>query len=172
MTPEEFLAINDKDQYQYFVAFSIDRALRKHVVELIESEDLDCITFIHPTSMCYASDITGIVGHGTIVGPFNSILIHSTIGNHCIVEAYCLVAHYVNLSDNVHLHPGVLIAGRTQIGSNSVFNLRSSTINGLTLCGDIEVGASSTVTKNLDRAGKYVGTPARYIGPVKESNNV
>jgi UDP-3-O-[3-hydroxymyristoyl] glucosamine N-acyltransferase len=63
-----------------------------------------------------------------------------------------------------------MIAGRTTVGNNSTFNFKSAVLNGLELCDNIEVGACSTITKNIDQPGSYVGTPARRIGDVKDKN--
>lgn len=170
--PEYFLTSINKDAYQYFIAFTLDQQLRKRIIEIIDSENLDCIRYVHDTVVCYEPDITKVLGRGTFISPFSTILLGSKIGNHCIVETYCLISHHSTLGNNVQLHSGVMIAGRTCIGNNSTFNFRSTVLNALTLCDGIELGAVSAITKNIEQPGKYVGSPARYIGPIKEFNNV
>ena len=170
--PENFLNLVDKNAYQYIIAFTLDQQLRKHVIEVVDRMNLDCIRYAHHTVVCNNLDISEAIGKGSFISPFSSLLIGAKIGNHCIVETYCLISHYSTLGNNVQLHSGTMIAGRTRIGNNSTFNFRSSVLNALTLCDDIELGAASTITKNIQQPGKYVGTPARYIGPIKEFNNV
>jgi acetyltransferase-like isoleucine patch superfamily enzyme len=63
-----------------------------------------------------------------------------------------------------------MIGGRTHIGNNSTLNFKAAAINALTLCDNIEIGACSSVTKNIDKPGLYVGTPARRIGDVREKD--
>lgn len=172
LEPNQFIELDNKDQFQYGIAFTLDQTLRKHVINLVDGESLDCIRYVHDTVVCYNKDIASVVGRGSFVSPFSTILFDSQIGNHCIIETYCLISHYSQLGNNVQLHSGTMIAGRTKIGNDSIFNFRSSVLNGLTLCPGIEVGAASTVTKNLDRSGRYVGTPARYIGELKEFEHV
>jgi len=172
LEPNKFVELENKQQFQYGVAFTLDQQLRKHIIDIVDSENLDCIRYAHPTVVCYNADISAVIGRGGFVSPFSTILLNAQIGDHCIVETNCLIAHYSRLGNNVHLHAGTMIAGRTQIGNDSVFNFRSSVLNGLTLCGGIEVGAVSTVTKNLDRSGRYVGTPARYVGELREFEHV
>jgi UDP-3-O-[3-hydroxymyristoyl] glucosamine N-acyltransferase len=172
MEPEQFIQFDHKDQYQYGIAFTLDQQLRKRIISIVDNADLDCIRYMHDSVVCYSSDVASVIGRGSFVSPFSSILLGSQIGNHCIVETYCLISHYAELGNNVQLHSGVMIAGRTHVGNDSVFNFKSAVLNALVLCDNIEVGAASTVTKNLDRAGKYVGTPARYIGPIKDYDNV
>jgi len=172
LEPLEFIELENKQQFQYGVAFTLDQLLRKHVISMVDGENLDCIRYVHPTVVCYSADISAVVGRGSFVSPFSTILLNGQIGDHCIVETYCLIAHYSRLGNNVHLHAGSMIAGRTQIGNDSIFNFCSKVLNALTLCDRIEVGAASTVTKNLEKPGRYVGTPARYIGELKEFEHV
>lgn len=172
LEPEEFIELDNKDQYQYGVAFTLDQQLRKRIISVVDETALDCIRYMHDSVVCYNKDIAAVIGRGSFVSPFSSILLGSQIGDHCIVETYCLISHYAKLGNNVQLHSGTMIAGRTQIGNDSVFNFKSAALNALTLCDGIEVGAASTVTKNLVQAGKYVGTPARYTGPVQDYTNV
>lgn len=170
ISPDEFLALDNKQQYQYFVAFTLDVRKRMDVIDVIESMNLDCIRYMHDTCVCYTKDPTEILGHGSFVSPFSTLLRDSHVGRHCIIETYCLLSHYSTLGDNVILHSGTLIAGKTIIGANSVFNFKSGALNGLTICGDIEVGGSSTITKSIELPGYYVGSPARRLGDRPQEN--
>jgi len=163
INPDDFLNLTNKQDYQYFVAFTLDIVQRAQVIDIIESMNLDCIKYAHETVVCY-QNIDQVLGRGSFVAPYTTILLSAQIGNHCIIETNCLVAHYSTLADNVVLHAGTLIAGRTTIGANTVFNFKSSTINAVSICGNIEVGATSTVTKDIDQSGYYLGTPARRVG--------
>lgn len=168
--PEEFLALNNKDQYQYFVAFTLDINKRIEVIDTIEQLNLDCIRYMHDSCVCYTKDINRVLGRGSFVSPFSTLLRDSQVGKHCIIETYCLVSHYCTLGNNVLLHSGTLIAGRTRIGPNSVFNFKSGALNALDICGDIEVGAASTITKSVEVPGYYVGSPARRLSDRKVFN--
>jgi carbonic anhydrase/acetyltransferase-like protein (isoleucine patch superfamily) len=172
ITPTEFLNLTDKQQYQYFVGFTLDIDLRNQIINLIEEENLDCIRYVHDTVVYYNPDINSWLGRGSFIAPYSTILLHAKIGKHCIIETYCLVAHYSELKDNIILHVGTHIAGKTTLGGNSIWNFRSAALNGLDICGNIEVGATSTVTKSLTQSGHYVGTPARRIGDRKALTHV
>ena len=125
ITPAEFIDLEDKTQYQYAVAFSLEIELRKRVIALIKELNLDCITYAHDSIYLY-DDLDKIAGKGTFIAPFSSILLGAKLGEHCIIEAYCLVSHYAELKENVILHAGTMIAGKTLIGENSMFNFKSS----------------------------------------------
>jgi UDP-3-O-[3-hydroxymyristoyl] glucosamine N-acyltransferase len=171
ISPDDFISLTNKNDYQYLVFFTLDIEKRKEIINIIKNQNLDCISFIHNSALIYkdlkntpTNEIFKIIGNGTVICPFSSILLNSKLGNHCLIEAYCLVSHYCTLGDNVILHSGTMIAGKTTIGSNSVFNFKSSALNALNICDDVEVGAISNVTKDITIPGRYIGSVARYMG--------
>lgn len=166
VSPEDFLTSRDRENYSYGVAFTLDEDLRQQVINEIEAANLDCIIYIHPTVTRYFDDAHAreFVGAGTFISPQSTMLMGSKLGKHCIVETYCLIAHYVEIGDNTQLHSGTMIAGKTTIGKNCMFNFKSTVLNALTIGDNIELGAMSCFTKDTQDPGKYVGTPARRIG--------
>lgn len=168
ISPEEFLKSNNLENCTYVVAFTLDQHLRLQVIEKLERLDLDCLIYIHDTVVTYfdlvENEIKKHIGKGTFIAPNSTMLWGSTLGDHCIIETYCLISHHVRIGNNVQLHSGAMIAGRTSISSNCVLNFKSSVLNGLCVCSDVELGAMSCITKNTDVPGKYVGSPARRIG--------
>jgi UDP-3-O-[3-hydroxymyristoyl] glucosamine N-acyltransferase len=161
ITPENFLNLEGKNNYQYFVGFSLDMNLRTHVCNEIDNLNLDCITYIHDS--CVVSKNIKI-GKGVGIFPFSSILYHTNIQDHCLIETYCLIAHHVNLGRNSIIHAGTLIAGKTTIGKNCTFGFKSSAINKINIVDNVNVGAFSNITKDITKSGRYVGTIARYVG--------
>jgi acetyltransferase-like isoleucine patch superfamily enzyme len=161
ITPEVFLDLQNKSDYQYLVTFCIDTKLRKKICTLIDDLNLDCITWIHDDAVICD---TCKIGKGVIIGQFTSALYSTEIENHCYVEPYCLVAHHVKLGRGCVVHTGTLIAGRTIIGENCTFKFKSSVIGKVTIVNDVIVGALSNVTKDITRSGRYLGSIARYIG--------
>jgi carbonic anhydrase/acetyltransferase-like protein (isoleucine patch superfamily) len=172
ITPNEFLILSNKHDYQYLVFFTLDVNLRKEIIDIIETLGLECFSGVHESAIIHSSDLRNlsseeifdIIGRGTIISPFSSVMINAKLGNHCILETYCLVSHYCTIGNNVILHSGTMIAGRTAIGNNCEFNFKSAVLNALNICDDVEVGAISTVTKDITQPGRYIGTIARYAG--------
>jgi NDP-sugar pyrophosphorylase family protein len=171
ITPDEFLTLTNKQDYQYLVFFTLDRELRKQIIDIIESQELDCFSVVHDTVIVYKDlkqlnkeEMKLVIGHGTVISPFSSVMVNATVGKHCIIETYCLVSHYCTLGNNVILHSGTMIAGRTNIGNNCELNFKSTVLNALNICDDVEVGAVSAVTKDITVSGRYIGTIARYVG--------
>jgi len=56
-----------------------------------------------------------------------------------------------------------MIAGKTNIGKNCMFNFKSGAINKIDICDNVTVGAFSNLTKSVNTAGIYVGSPARLL---------
>jgi acetyltransferase-like isoleucine patch superfamily enzyme len=171
ITPSEFLSLENKHDYQYLAMFSLNIKERLDVLNVLDSEQLDCFTYIHDSVIIYKDlknmpweEAIQVVGYNCFLAPMSSILLNSKIGNHCLIETYCLISHYSELKDNVFLHSGTMIAGRTIIGKNCMFNFKSATLNKLTICDDVEVGALSNVTKDITQPGRYIGSVARYAG--------
>ena len=166
ISPEDFIISNNKDQYSYIVAFNLDTDLRQQVITILDSFDLDCIIYIHPTVVKYFADeqAKDYVGAGSFISPYSTMLLGSKLGKHCVVETYCLISHYVEIGDNTHMHVGTMIAGKSTIGKNCMFNFKSTVLNALKVEDNVELGAMSCITKDTLLPGKYVGTPARRIG--------
>lgn len=171
ITPDDFIVLPNKEDYQYGVAFTLDEQQRKEIINLVEELNLDCFTYLHDTVVCYrdlksmsVDEIKQIIGHGSFIAPYSSILLGAKLGKHCIVETYCLISHYVTLGNNCILHSGTMIGGRSIIGDNCLFNFKSAVLNARQICNDVHVNAVSTITKDIVEPGVYVGTPARKLG--------
>jgi UDP-3-O-[3-hydroxymyristoyl] glucosamine N-acyltransferase len=95
------------------------------------------------------------------VFPFCNLGIGASIGRHCIIGTFGLIGHFSQVGDNCVIRPGVMIVGRSQMGSNCILNFKSSIINAVRVCDNIELMAFSAITKHIDRPGRYLGTPAR-----------
>jgi UDP-3-O-[3-hydroxymyristoyl] glucosamine N-acyltransferase len=161
ITPETFLNHSNKSEYQYLIAFSLDMNLRKTICDEIDNLKLDCITYIHESSLVFD---TCKIGKGVFIGAFSFGGYHSTIEDHCWVECYCMITHHVNIGRGSIIHGGSSIAGRTKIGKNCTFGFKSSAINNINITDNVTIGAFSNVTKPIHKPGRYVGSIARYIG--------
>lgn len=162
ITPETFLNLSSKSDYQYFVGFSLDMKLRKIICDEIDNLNLDCVTYIHDS--CVVFDSTTKIGKGVFIGSFSTIGYHSQIENHCWIECYSMISHHVSLGKGSIIHGGSLIAGRVTIGEYCTFNFKSSIINNVSIIDHVTIGAFSNVTKNITKPGRYVGSIARYVG--------
>jgi UDP-N-acetylbacillosamine N-acetyltransferase len=79
----------------------------------------------------------------------------------CVLGPYSMISHNSTIGQGSIVHPGVLIAGSTQIGRYCLLGIRSTVLDKLKICDDVVIGAGSLVTKNISTPGNYVGSPAR-----------
>jgi acetyltransferase-like isoleucine patch superfamily enzyme len=159
LEPNEYLALTDKQQYQYAVASWIDLNQRQVIVEDIDRRQLDLITYVDDTAI-----VDGQIAPGTFVFPFSRIGLNAKVDRHCIISSYVLIGHYSELGIGCLIRPGVIVAGKTKIGNNCLLNLRASVCNRVTICDNTTIMGFSAVTKNITVPGRYAGTPARRIG--------
>lgn len=160
ISPADFRTLENKDQYQYMITIGVDFQERKEMVDIVEENNLDCVTYVQDSSLVHE---TAKLGKGVAVFSFNLIMANAVIGNHCIIDAYCLVGHDTIVGNNCTIRPGTLIAGKTTIGNNCLFNMKAGVINKINICDDVVIGAFSNVTKTISQPGMYVGTPARLV---------
>ena len=160
MTPQEFKNLQSKDDFQYFIGFALDLKEREQTIDLLDEYDSDCVTFIHETASVHEG---AVIGKGSCVANFSTVMQGAVLGKHCFVETYCLISHNTTIGNNCMLHSGTMIAGKTNIGNNCMFNFRSGVMNKIDICDNVIVGAFSNVTKPIETPGVYVGSPARKL---------
>lgn len=158
ISPQEFKNIKAKDEFQYFIGFGLDLVERREIVDLLE--DQDCVTYVHDSALVFPNVK---IGKGSCVANFSSVMQNAVIGDHVFIETYCLVSHNSTIGTNSILHSGTMIAGKTTVGENCMFNFKSAAINNISICDNTVVGAFSNVNKNIEKAGIYVGSPARLL---------
>jgi len=159
--PMPFLDLKDSSQYQYVVAFTLDNILRATVIDKLNSESLDRVTFIHDTATV---ENINSVGKGSVIAPYTFVASNAMIGKDVLIDPYCSIAHDVELGNNCLLRVSVHISGHCKIGNDVVFNLRASVLDKIHICSDVELLAHSNVTKSISKPGRYAGSLARRIG--------
>lgn len=164
---DRFMSMYRKD-YQFTVPFFLDMAQRQRVIEKIREENLNCPSYVHDSCILW-DDPNKILGRGCLLAHFVTMYQDSYVSDHSVIESYSMIGHYSTVGESVHMAPGVMIAGSTKIGDHCYFGMRSTVMKGLTLCDNVEVGAVSAITKNIDQPGRYVGTPARKIQNYQEN---
>lgn len=160
--PEDFFSLLNKDQYQYITSDWIDRQQKLKVIDVLELENLDCITVIHDT-VVLGHNPPPQIGAGTFIYAFCHIGLGSSIGKHCIISPYCQIGHFSMVGNNCTLRPGVSIIDKSTVGNNCFFYARSMVANKSILCDNVELMATSSLFKDVTVAGRYAGTPARRI---------
>lgn len=169
VTPEDFVNLQNPEQYQYIVAVW-KLSNRQKTIKMIDDARLDLITVIHD-SVALGSNPPPTIGAGSFIFPFCSILLNAKIGKHCIIASHCHIGHFCNIGNNCQLRPGTIVNGKSQIGNHCVLNTRTTVTNKSTVGDNIELLAFTNVTKDLSEPGIYVGTTAKKFTGLVSPND-
>lgn len=158
--PDNFLNSNWHTGSQVLVGVTLDKDLRKQVIEYIDLNNINRATIVHPTALV---DSSAVIGAGTFFGPYSLVFSKATVGNDCIVGPYVMIGHKSKIGNNCIVHPGTMIAGTTSVGNACLMGMRTTVIDHVNICNNVSTGAGSLITKDLAMPGHYVGSPARKI---------
>lgn len=158
--PTQFLSSTWHQNSQVIVGVTLDKDLRKQVIEYIDLHNINRATIVHPTALV---DTSAVIGAGTFFGPYSSLFSKAVIGNDCIVGPYAMIGHKSKIGNNCIVHPGAMIAGTTSVGDACLIGMRTTVIDHVTICNGVSTGAGSLITKDLAIPGHYVGSPARKV---------
>ena len=103
---------------------------------------LSYTVLIHPSAIISES---AKIADGTVVMPQAVINAGAVIGRHCIVNTASVIEHDCRIENYTHISPGAVLCGTVSVGENTW------------------VGAGSTVIKNIEKSGVYIGTPAHGL---------
>ena len=132
------------------------------------------VTLIKPVNLygCSIADDCFIgpfveIQRGVFIGKGSKIHSHSFVCELVTIGEYCVIAHGVMFINDPFRNCGPAHGNRdlwctTNIG-NHVSIGSNATIMPVSVCDDVVIGAGSVVTKDITRAGVYVGNPARLL---------
>lgn len=126
--------------------------------EKIQEQLQDLIMLLHPSAIISRRVKIGI---GSVVMAGAVINSDVIIGNGCIINTGASVDHDCRIGNYSHVSVGAHIAGTVEIGDRTWIGAGATVSNNVNICEDCMIGAGAVVIKDIDRAGTYVGVPAR-----------
>jgi sugar O-acyltransferase (sialic acid O-acetyltransferase NeuD family) len=131
---------------------------RRSLFQLIEENNYEFATLVHPTS--YISKSAEILP-GTIISPFCAIGTKSILSKNLILNTYSAIGHHVRIGHSCVISPKVLIAGSSSIGE-CVFIGSNAVITPKTEIGSgTVIAAGSVVYRNCGNNFMIAGNPAK-----------
>lgn len=118
-------------------------------------------TLVSPTATISVGAQIGegsFIGHHAHVGPMASV------GRGCILNTGAIIEHECVVGDYSHVSVGAVVAGRSRIGVRCFLGAGSTVIDGLRVTDDVMLGAGACAHRSLEKAGTYVGVPAKFLG--------
>lgn len=88
---------------------------------------------------------------------------HVTIGTNNILNTGAVLEHEVRIGSHNHISIGAILCGRTSIGNGCFIGAGATIIDKISISDNVTIGANAVVVSNIDKAGTYVGNPARRI---------
>lgn len=104
-----------------------------------------------------------ILGKGIVIYPGTSINYETVIGDFSIINMNCAIGHNCELGTFSTLAPGVNLGGFTIIGQQTDFGIGATTIQGVAIGENVQVGGQTMIIKNVGDNEVVVGNPARLI---------
>jgi sugar O-acyltransferase (sialic acid O-acetyltransferase NeuD family) len=137
--------------------------LRKKIVNKIINRYGDDVfaTLISPSANLMADDIK--IGKGSVICANCILTCNIDLGNWAQLNLATTIGHDTTTGDFFTTAPGVHISGKVSAGECVYFGTNASSIENISICNDVLIGASACVSKNINESGTYVGVPAKKI---------
>lgn len=149
----------DSLEADFFVAIG-NAQVRKRIMQQLEEKGKCLPVLVHPSAVV-AEDST--IGYGTAVMAGAVINSGVTIGKGSIVNTCASIDHDCIVGDYNHVSVGAHIAGTVTVGDNVWIGAGATVSNNVTICTGAMIGAGAVVVKDIDKAGTYIGVPARLM---------
>jgi sugar O-acyltransferase (sialic acid O-acetyltransferase NeuD family) len=101
------------------------------------------------------------IQEGTIVMHKALVNADARVGANCIINTAALIEHDVTIGDHCHISTGAIINGRCTIGKRVFIGSNSVIAHNVDIADDVIIGAGAVVIRSINKAGTYVGNPAR-----------
>lgn len=100
---------------------------------------------------------------GCFILPGCILDINATVKQNSVLNCGCILSHDSTVNEHSFLGPGVIMAGFSTIKSLCFIGLGSKIVDSVSVNDQIRTGAGTIVTKDLEKKGLYIGTPAKWI---------
>jgi sugar O-acyltransferase (sialic acid O-acetyltransferase NeuD family) len=158
---EETFPISKLDPKKHTVMIAVaDSKDRFDIVQRLPKET-KYFTWIHPTALIMSNDVE--IGEGSFIGAYSILTTNIKIGKHAILNRGNHIGHDCIIGDYFSAMPGAIVSGNVYIGNRVYLGTNSSVIEKKYLLHDIKIGANSTVVKDIEEPGIYVGVPTKKI---------
>ena len=158
--------LKNLDQNSVKLVCGIGTPLKKQLIEYSTKLGYKYDTILHP-SVIKSKWVT--FGEGNIICAGNILTNQINVGNHTIVNSSCTIAHDVNIGMYTTISPGVHISGDVSIGDECFIGTGAIIVEKVSIGKGSFIGAGSVVVKDIPENVLAVGTPAKPIRKLTES---
>ena len=115
-------------------------------------------TVIHPTAVVSP---TARIGVGVFIGPRAVVNARAVVMDHAIVNTGAIVEHECVVGFNTHIAPGVVLAGRVRVGTQTLVGVGARVLPDLSIGDRCIIGAGTVVVRSVLDERTVVGVPGR-----------
>jgi UDP-3-O-[3-hydroxymyristoyl] glucosamine N-acyltransferase len=108
-----------------------------------------------------ADDI--VIGQGSIICANCIITCNVYLGYHTHLNLSTTIGHDTVTGDFFTTAPGVHISGKVNAGACVYLGTNASTVEDISICDNVTIGAAACVSKDIIESGIYVGVPAKKM---------
>lgn len=156
----------DKEKYNAIIAIGNSDLRQKITAKILDRYGNVFVSLIDPSVILLSQTIK--IGIGAIVAPMCVLTCDVNIGDFCQLNVSTNIMHDVVAGDFFTTAPGVHINGKVNIGNCVYFGSNSSTVEEISVCNNVVIGAAACVSKDIIESGTYVGVPAKKLEKRKE----
>lgn len=133
---------------------------RGKIIEQLKANNAKLISLIHPSAVVSSN---ASIGNGVILCANATVNVGTRIDDGCIINTGATVDHDCRIFSNVHISPGVNIAGGVTINAFSWLGISSTVIECIIIAENTQVGAGAVVTSETESNSLYLGVPAKQV---------
>lgn len=159
-TSDEIHRLNKEHKNVCFFIAIGDNEIRNAIYLKLKKMGVTIPYLIHPSAVI---DETVIIDEGSVIMANVVINANSKIGKGCIINTASSIDHDTTILDFVHVSPGSHLACCVTVGANSWLGIGCNIINNINISNNVILGAGTTLLKDIENPGKYVGLPLRRL---------
>jgi sugar O-acyltransferase (sialic acid O-acetyltransferase NeuD family) len=108
-------------------------------------------------------DIKATIHEGCIIYPGCEIDYNSKIEVNTVVANNCTIAHDAEVGKHSFLSARIALAGFAKTGDLCFIGINTTIIDNVFIADNTRIGAGTVVIKSIEKAGLYVGNPAKFV---------
>jgi sugar O-acyltransferase (sialic acid O-acetyltransferase NeuD family) len=152
----------DRTKHKAIVAVGNPITRQKITIPLVQRYGMGIFTsLISPFANIMADNVD--IGMGTVICANCILTCDIKLGNFAQLNLATTIGHDTTAGDFFTTAPGVHVSGKVVAGHRVYMGTNSSTVENISICDDVTVGAAACVSKDITESGIYVGVPARKM---------